>query len=320
MSIIDWRELAPEVVAPLYEEQARAWNESLGWDLTGSWGVVERARAAGALAGLVSRRPNGTITAWTFFLRQDDVLQIGALAGTAASAVRELLEAILDSPEAQASRELTCLLYPPRPNALSALTRRRFDLQPHHYLSRATADVEPTELPEEVAGDLVVRRWRDDDAIGCVHLLARAYQHEKAGRALAPHGTLVEWARYLGQLVRTPACGTLLPRASFVVEEGATGAPVGCVLTTSVSATTAHTAQIAVDPAWGRRGIGRALVRSSARASAAAGMTRLTLLVAGENLRAAGMYAAEGFSEAGTFLFASRQMPIRRHVSPRRAA
>ncbi len=320
MRIVDWRELGPETVAPLYEEQTRVWTETLGWDLGGSWAVVERARAAGALPGLVCRRGDGAITAWTFFLRQDDVLQIGALVGAGASAIRELLEAILDSPEATASRELTCLLYPARPNALSALTRRRFELRPHRYLARPTAVVDTKALPDEVAGELTLRRWRDDDAIGCVHLLARAYQNEKTGRALAPHGTLVEWARYLGQLVRTPACGTLFPKGSFVVEEHATGAPVACVLTTTVGPTTAHIAQVAVDPAWARRGVGRALVRASARAAAASNLDRLTLLVSGENERAMGMYKAEGFGEVGQFVFASRLVPVRRQSSRPQAA
>jgi ribosomal protein S18 acetylase RimI-like enzyme len=320
MIITDWRELSPEAVAPLYEEQSGEWADVLGWDLAGSWAVVERARAAGALPGLVCRRGDGSIAAWSFFLRQDDVLQIGALVGKGATAVRELLEAILDSPEAAASRELTCLLFPAKPNALSALTRRRFDLQPQRYLARATAGVDATGLPEAVAAQATLRRWRDDDAVGCVHLLARAYRDEKAGKALAPHGTLVEWARYLGQLVRTPACGTLVPRASFVVEDNATGEAVGCVLTTSVGPATAHIAQIAVDPAWARRGVGRALVRSATRTAAADQMTRLTLLVSGDNAKAAGMYAAEGFQEAGQFVFASRLVPVRRHVGPRQHA
>src|SRR5438128_4948512 len=112
MTIVDWRDLTADQVAPLYSEQGRAWADTLGWDLSSSWAVVERARAAGVLPGLVCRRDDRSIAGWTFFLRQDSVLQIGALVGEGASPVRELLEAILDSPEAAAARELTCLLYP----------------------------------------------------------------------------------------------------------------------------------------------------------------------------------------------------------------
>ena len=320
MTVVDWRELAADEVAPLYSEQGRVWADTLGWDLSASWAVVERARAAGALPGLVCRRANGSIAAWTFFLRQDGVLQIGALAGTGAGPVRELLEAILDSPEAAAARELTCLLYPARANALSALTRRRFVLQPHRYLARSVSEECAAPASNEMGDHLSARRWRDEDAVGCVRLLARAYGREKNGRALAPHGTLAEWAHYLGQLVQTPACGTLSPRASFVIEERATGAPVGFVLTTTVGPRTAHIAQVAVDPAWGRRGIGRSLVRMTARAAVSAGLDRLTLLVAGENDAASHLYAAEGFGEIGQFVFASRLMPVRRQVSGRHAA
>src|ERR1041384_270626 len=48
MDLVDWRELAPADVAPLYAEQADAWSNALGWDLSASWaarsGVPNRIR------------------------------------------------------------------------------------------------------------------------------------------------------------------------------------------------------------------------------------------------------------------------------------
>jgi ribosomal protein S18 acetylase RimI-like enzyme len=316
MLIVDWRELTAEQVAPLYADQGRAWADSLGWDLSASWAVVERARLAGALPGLACLSPRGAITGWTFFMRQNDVVQIGALSGRGAQSVREILEAILDSPEAAGARELTCLVYPARPNVLSALTRRRFALQPLRYFSRVVGDVPG---PDTLPAELVVRRWRDEDAVGCVRVLARAYGRDQSGRSLAPNGTLEEWAHYLGQVLRTPACGTLLPRASVVVEEQATGAIAGFLLATTVGLQTAHVAQLAVDPQWVRRGVGRTMLRTSLQGAATGGIGRMTLLVSGDNDRALPLYASEGFRETGQLVFASRLMPVRRQVH-RRAA
>jgi ribosomal protein S18 acetylase RimI-like enzyme len=109
-------------------------------------------------------------------------------------------------------------------------------------------------------------------------------------------------------------------RASFVVEARADGAPVAFVLTTTLGPGTAHIAQVAVDPQWGRRGIGRSLVRLAASAAAADGMRRLTLLVSAENTPASCLYQAEGFDEIGRFVFASRFTPVRRQMTRRRAA
>jgi len=320
MTIVDWRELGAAEVAPLYAEQTRAWMDALGWDLSGSWAVVERARVAGALPGMVSRRANGSMAGWTFFLRQDEVLQIGALAGSGAGPVRGLLEAILDSPEAAAARELTCLLYPPRACALSALRRRRFLLQPQRYVARSLAGWPGPSAAPQLSDPFVARLWTEDDAVGCVRLLARAYASRGAGRALAPHGTLTEWAQHLGQIVHTPACGTLMRRACFLVEERTTRAPAGFVLTTAIGPGTAHVAQLAVDPAWTRRGIGRSLVHLAARAAGSGGANRITLLMPDDNEAASRLSAAEGFEESGQIVFASRSMPVKRQVQPRRAA
>ena len=320
MDLVDWRELSPEAVAPLYADQASAWSSALGWDLSVSWAAIERARAAGALPGLVCRTSADAIAAWTFFLRQGDVLQIGALVGAGATPVRMLLEAILDSPEAAGARELTCLLYPARPNAMSALSRRRFQLEAQRYLSRDLNDAGAVVAPDVLPAELVARRWLDDDAVACVRLLERAYAGEHSGRALAPNGTLEEWAAYLGQVLKTPACGILQPHASVVIEERSTLLPVGFILVTRVGPRTAHIAQIAVDPRWRGRGAGRTLVGKAAKAAAAAGLDRLTLLVADENDRAARLHSAEGFAEVGQLVFAHRRMPVRRQHTVRSAA
>jgi ribosomal protein S18 acetylase RimI-like enzyme len=318
MNITDWRELEPARILPLYEQQGREWTETLGWDLTPSWNVIERARAAGMLPGFVSMNSRGVIDGWTFYMRQNDVVQIGALVGHGATPVRDLLEAILDAPEATGASELTCLLYPARPNALSALTRRRFVLQRlRYFVQEGPADASSSiSLPSE----LTARRWRDEDAVACVRVLARAYGQGEAGRSLAPHGTLDEWAHYLGQVLRTPACGVLLPRASFVVEDRAAGMPVGFLLTTTVGPATAHVAQIAVDPSWSRRGVGRMLLRLAVRAAATEKMDRTTLLVSGHNDAALRLYSSEGFAESTEVVFASRPMPIRRQASMNRLA
>ena len=313
--LVDWRELGADRIVPLYAEQAAVWSGSLGWDLTRSWAVVERARAAGALPGLVSVNDRGAILGWTFFMRHQEVVQIGALAGRGAGPVRDLLEGILNAPESAGARELTCLLYPASPTALSALTRRRFELQPLYYFSRAVATEE--DAPAVLPAELSLRRWMPADTVPCVRVLAAAYGRHRAGRGLAPNGTLEEWAYYLGQVLHSPACGQHLPRASFVVEERSTGMAVGCLLATTIGPDTVHVAQLAVVPQWGRRGVGRALLRAGARAASLERAARVTLLVSAENGDALKLYAGEGFAQTGQFTFASRPMPVRRQVGRR---
>src|SRR5436190_4436 len=107
MMIVDWRQLTAEQVAPLYTEQTRAWTTSLGGGLSAPWAVRGPGRAAGARPGLASIDARGRIAGGTCIMRQDGVVQIGALAGRGAGPVRELLEGILDAPESAGARELT---------------------------------------------------------------------------------------------------------------------------------------------------------------------------------------------------------------------
>ena len=85
----------------------------------------------------------------------------------------------------------------------------------------------------------------------------------------------------------------------------------GMVLTTALQRDTAHVAQIAIDPAYRRRGLARALMQAALQRAAAAGYWRMTLLVAEDNAAARELYASLGFEPHGHFLYATRNAPNR---------
>lgn len=66
-----------------------------------------------------------------------------------------------------------------------------------------------------------------------------------------------------------------------------------------IAADEAEILTLAVQPAARRRGLGRRLVESGARAACAGGADRLFLEVAEDNAAARALYAAAGFVEAG---------------------
>ena len=45
MKAIDWRELSPESMAPLYSAERARWATLLDWDSPANWLLVEAARA-----------------------------------------------------------------------------------------------------------------------------------------------------------------------------------------------------------------------------------------------------------------------------------
>ncbi|MBI4475695.1 MAG: hypothetical protein HY654_00890, partial [Acidobacteria bacterium] len=184
MTCQDWRDAPAEVVVPLYEAEGARWRDDLGWDMCPSWAIVEEARAAGHLPGWLARDGvNGPVVGWTFFLLYAGTLQIGALNGTSARAIRALLQAIFRSPEASLARELSCFLYPGSAAVQPALSRQRFALRQSLYLVNdepgrvqgARCEVQGAACGVQGAG-CKVRPFMLGDEPGVVRLLSLSYR------------------------------------------------------------------------------------------------------------------------------------------------
>jgi ribosomal protein S18 acetylase RimI-like enzyme len=307
----DWRDAGYDEVRPLYASELARWRDELHWDLQSTWDIVESARASGRLPGLLAKDAGGAIEGWAFYLLFDGLLQIGGLAGRNGTAVRSLLDGILATPEAELAHTITCFVYPTSSSLASALTRQRFDVQRFQYLVR---DLRLANIPDAFratprsssASPVALRPWSDRDAPNAVRLLAQAYEGVTSARCYAPHARLEEWARYLGQLLRTPACGVFVPTASFVVEPAAGGVPLGFILATALSGDTAHIAQVAVSGNARGLGLGRSLVDAACSAARAQGFEKVTLLVAEHNAPARSLYKSLGFGRTADFVFASK--------------
>jgi len=307
MTLLDWRDLAPDDVLPLLQAERRRYVEKLHWDLAPALRLVEAARLRGEVPGLALRDDEGSIAGWAFYVLAGRQLQIGALHATTAGGVRTLLDGIFSSPEAELAQSLTCFLSPSSPSVASALTRLRFDLQRHHYLEARVSDMPG--LAEPGSG-VPLRSLEVANAAPAVRLLARAYAGDPAARCFAPAARLDEWAQYLGQTIATPSLGRWLPEASFLAGGDV---PSGVVITTEIAKGVAHIAQVAVDPSARRQGLGRHLVLSAARVAASAEARRVTLIVADANANARSLYASLGFRPRGEFIFGHRG-PVPRRV------
>jgi ribosomal protein S18 acetylase RimI-like enzyme len=301
----DWRGADGAALARLYRAECRRWRETLAWDFAPSCDIIEAARRAGRLPGLLVRRRGGAIAGWSFFVVHDGLLQVGALVGESDSSRRALLRAAVVSSEAAAVRGVSCYLYPQSSSLRRVLEQERFEVQAHHYLScdlpmaRATQVVSwPTEL---VPGPLV-----DGDADLIVHLVARAYAGTREGTCFAPDLRTDQWAHYVGQLVQSEGCGRYMPAASLAVRDATDGQPVAAILMTHISEGTAHLAQVVVDRRWRGRALARNLVFESCRTLAAAGYRRVTLLVADGNQAARHLYRQLGFDDLQVFLHGVR--------------
>lgn len=303
MSLRDWRSLTRIEVEPWYAAEREWWTRTLAWDTSSNWTVVEQARAAGNLPGLVLY-DGPEATAWTFFLVHRSILQIGALTARTPDAAADLLDSIMVTPEAQRAQGAMVFVPVVRGWLADVLADRGFSVRPFRYLLRP--------LDSSSDGPATGQPFVNDRLADIAALLSRAYPGADSARPFAPGGTWEEWADYTAQLVAHTGCGTLVPVCS-VLEAQAPEVPglLGAVLTTRLAAGTGHLAQVAVDPRCQGRGMGERMVRSALVRLRAHGFTQASLLVADDNLPAGKMYERLGFSEAGRFLSAWRAQPMR---------
>jgi ribosomal-protein-alanine N-acetyltransferase len=308
MIVEDWRDADATVVRELFDVEAARWDSSLGWDSRASWEIVEEGRRRGNVSGWILRSSAGDVRGWTYYLLHDGELQIGGLTASRSTDYRLLLDRILDSPEASRAAWVSAFVFPAPSSLVSAMGRRRFAVRRSLYLRKPLAPgfgILP--LPE----DRRLRRFAPRDTFPAARLLAMAYAGVPGSECFAPHGRLDEWARYVRQLLDTPACGRWLPEASFVVENPGTQALAGVILVTRLSAVTAHVAQLAVGSDARGQGLGNTLLIHAGAAALCEGPTCLTLMVDDGNVAARALYARHGFEERSAFLYARRRGHVR---------
>jgi carbon storage regulator len=298
---VDWRTADAETVAELYADEHRRWLDSLGWESASSWQRVEAGRRSGVVDGRLAIDGSGALVGWTFYLVHEGALQVGAFIAASDDATKALINEVFTSAAAASARAITLFAYPKASGLAQALAARGLAVEDYEYLIKPLT---PLPLP---AGSY--RPWRRADTKATAALFAQAYPGADAARPFASNGTPAEWQEYVTQLVERSGCGVHMPESSFVAIED--GRLAGAVLTTRLASATAHIAQIAVAPEFERRGIGRLLLHAAETSAAAAGCSRMSLLVGASNERARRLYDAVGFVATGRFVAAGVVYPRR---------
>lgn len=162
-----------------------------------------------------------------------------------------------------------------------------------HYFSR-TALSRSTSIPVLVRPELAAGRLRPlarSDEEGLLRLLASSY-HGHVDRIHAMHGDELEDARLNLSDIFSGRYGPLLLAASWVIEEQ--GHLLGASLITD-HGPVPLLADLAVDPANRRQGLGELLVESSLESLRELRFTELTLTVTLQNFGATSLYRKLGF-------------------------
>lgn len=300
VSLIDLRDLQPEHLAPLLEEEIQSWRRSLDWDFIASADLVRRFLQVRGLNGFALLEGSGHDTrvgGYSYYVVEEGKGLIGDFYVRETLRTNEneyrLMEAVLDSmwktPVRRVESQLMMLgSYGNRPMPFP----RWFRQYPRQFLeaplSQGGGD---SREPFKVS----IAPWSNQLAEDAARLIASSYQgHVDAqinDQYRSPSGAL----RFLVNIVQFPGCGLFFAPASFAARDTRTGGVCGISLASMVSADVGHITQICVAPSHRGQRLGYALLRRSMEALAQHGCRSVTLTVTTANTSALRLYERVGF-------------------------
>ena len=304
MNIVDWRTLSSDRMAVLFAEEARRWSNDLEWDTAIRWQAIERERRLGIASGLVVLDETGTaVLGWSHHQVRHRALEIYTLSASSDAVAQALLDRMLSATAPAGIERVSLFVFSDAANLAQTVKARGLAVDRYWYLGRDLQRVAPASLPD-------MRGWRVEDLTTTAALLSRAYEAGADARPFAPGGTPDDWMNYLNDVSRGTRYGTFQQDASFCITAGPSRL-VAVALVTGISDSTAHLAQLAVDPQMRRRRVGPQLMEIACAAAARAGYRRITVQVGGSNRNARSLFEGSRFTTLGTFVAGGALQPRR---------
>jgi ribosomal protein S18 acetylase RimI-like enzyme len=298
--VVDLSVVRPTELDQLWQHDERLWRERLLWDISGLMKLMRQVVARRGVAGKAVRVGPQTVGSAYYVVPGG----LGVLAGFS------LLPAYQQPEIATALLRATV-------NAMRGLGLRRIQSQFLYLHEHATdpvglpgvferegfrtywrdflrVDLASTPAPMADAAFVHLEPWRSTDLPEAAALMQAAYQGEIDAQLDRMYDTQAGCRAVLENILRQQGIGRLVSDASVLARHR--GQVIGFILITEISPGQGHLAQVAVLPAYQRRGVGRMLLRHSMSRLTALAFDTLSLIVSRDNQPAFRMYQRVGFA------------------------
>jgi ribosomal protein S18 acetylase RimI-like enzyme len=304
--VVDLRKVFAADLAPVLEEEARNWRNTLNWDLAPATELVRRFVSMQALNGFALMY-GAAVIGYAYYVREEHKGLIGGLyvleGERTPERVHLLVNAVIEGiwrlPGIRRVESQLLMLGLP-------LDRRMPFAHCCHTYPRwfMEAPAAPAEIPLRDAAapgavsfvPLQFVNWTEAHFDSSAQLVAAAYRghvdSEINDQYRSPSGA----RRFLTNIIQYPGCGTFYAAASFAAIDPATGALAGISLASLVAPDSGHITQLCVAPQYRRHGVGREILRRSRVALAANGCKTVSLTVTEVNRSAIALYEEVGFT------------------------
>jgi ribosomal protein S18 acetylase RimI-like enzyme len=309
VSLIDLRDLQPEHLAPLLEEEIQAWRRELDWDFHASADLVRRFLQVRGLNGFALLEGGGhdtRVAGYSYYVVEEGKGLIGDFYVRSGARTPEneyrLLEAVLDSlfktPVRRVEAQLMMLGSYANRSAPFARWYRQF---PRKFLAAPLLEGTMSGPPD--AGVFEARRppdvsivpWNNQFGEEAARLIAASYQGHVDSQINDQYRSTGGALRFLINIVQFPGCGLFFAPASFAARDTKAGGLCGISLASMVSPEVGHITQLCVAPSHRGRRLGHELIRRSMQALTRQGCHSVTLTVTSANQNAMRLYESMGF-------------------------
>jgi len=282
---------------PLLEEEAALWQGELGWDFSEVRAAVAGGIERGSLPGRVLT-DGVRAAAYSYYLVDARRVIVGSIFASRAHRGRGLEEALVEEGIADARAErgsgrVECqTLFCSDAGVDGRFERSGFTGRERHYMRRDLgAPLPPADAP--LPPGVCLRTIRRDELQAAAEIVYRSHAGSPDAALNLTYSTPSTCRAFVDTLVVRSGCGRFDPEASRLAE-GPWG-PVGVLIASRLSRTTAHVCQVSVAPEAQGRGLGAALVTAALRSFHEQGLDDATLSVTVGNDRAHRLYGLLGF-------------------------
>jgi ribosomal protein S18 acetylase RimI-like enzyme len=298
--VVDLCTVTPADLEGLWHYEVQWWREHLLWDISRPLEVLRRVIGRRGVLGKAVRVGPQTV-GYTYYVISGSLGVLAGLVVAPAWNIAEVGEGLLHATvDAMRQRgvqriESACVsmaspwLVPVCERAGLQTAWRAFL---RVELAGAHTAVQPPALVE-------LEPWQERHVHEAAAIMQAAYQTTVDVQLNMLYRTVEGCRSILDNLQQQGGCGPLVADAAVFARHRGQG--IGFVVVTEIAPRQGHLAQVAVLPAYQRRGVGHMLVHHCLTQLAARRFDTLSLIVSRENQRAFRLYQAMGLQEILTF-------------------
>jgi ribosomal protein S18 acetylase RimI-like enzyme len=307
VEILDLRHFSSVDLRSLLDDETQVWSRLLSWDYASSADMILRYVDSKILPGYAAV-DRGRLFGYSFFVYEGSKGVIGDLFVTNGNRLpdarevemrllRHVIETLQQSPGIH--RVEAQLLVHEAGALAQPFIDQGFRRHPRLFMTQSLA--QPMCAAPSIYPDFEVRKWSDNDYQAAAAVITAAYHGHVDSQINDQYRTLSGSLRFLNNIVRFPGCGVFDADASLVVLNKATRQMAGLILCSRVRHDVGHVTQVCILPEYRSRGIGEALLASTAGILKRRGFSMLSLTVTEANSRAVELYERLGYEKKRVF-------------------